>query len=205
MFARNHTHPVVLAGCCAHVRRKFHEARGQSPKLTGWFLRQIQHLYRVESGLREKKAGANLRAAVRAAESRMVVLRFHRALVHLRSKVLPKSLLAIAISYALGQWPGMTVYLDDGRVEIDNNLVENAIRPTALGKKNWLFVGEAGAGQRGAILYSVIESCRRRKIDPFAYLRDVLTRLPSMTTGQIPAITPTNWARSAIRPSQIAA
>ena len=71
----------------------------------------------------------------------MVARRFHRALVHMRSKVLPKSLLGTAISYALGQWAGMTVYLEDGRVEIDNNLVENAIRPTALGKKNWLFVG----------------------------------------------------------------
>ena len=204
VFARNHPHPVVLAGCWAHVRRKFHEARGQSPKLSGWFLRQIQHLYRVEARLREKKAGANLRTAARASESRMVVQRLHRALVHFRSKVLPKSLLGIAISYALGQWPGMTVYLDDGRVEIDNNLVENAIRPTALGKKNWLFVGEAGAGHRGAILYSLIESCRRRKIDPFAYLRDVLARLPSMTTGQIAAITPANWAPSATKPTGLA-
>ena len=205
VFARNHPNPVVLAGCWAHVRRKFHETRDQSPKLSGWFLRQIQHLYRVESDLRESRAGTRLRAAVRAAESRMVVQRFHRALVHLRSKVLPKSLLGIAISYALGQWAGMTVYLDDGRVEIDNNLVENAIRPTALGKKNWLFVGEAGAGQRGAILYSLIESCRRRKIDPYAYLRDVLSRLPSMTTGQVAAITPANWAQSANRPSKLAA
>ena len=205
VFARNHPHPVVLAGCWAHVRRKFHEARDQSPKLSGWFLRQIQHLYRVESQLRESRAGARLRAAARAAESRMVAQRFHRALVHMRSKVLPKSLLGTAISYALGQWAGMTVYLEDGRVEIDNNLVENAIRPTALGKKNWLFVGEAGAGQRGAILYSIIETCRRRKIDPYAYLRDVLTRLPSMTTGQIAAITPANWIRPANRPSQIAA
>jgi transposase len=205
VFARNHPHPVVLAGCWAHVRRKFHEARDQSPKLSGWFLRQIQHLYRVEAELRESHAGIRLRAAVRASESRMVVQRLHRALVRLRSKVLPKSLLGTAISYALGQWAGMTVYLDDGRVEIDNNLVENAIRPTALGKKNWLFVGEAGAGQRGAILYSVIESCRRRKIDPYAYLRDVLSRLPSMTTGQITAITPANWAGSANRPSRIAA
>ena len=72
-------------------------------------------------------------------------------------------------------------------------------------KKNWLFVGEAGAGQRGAILYSTIETCRRRKIDPYAYLRDVLTRLPSMTTGQIAAITPANWISPANRPSQIAA
>ena len=74
-----------------------------------------------------------------------MVQRFHRALLHVRSKVLPKSLLGTAIAYALSQWAGLTVYLDDGRVEIDNNLVENAIRPTALGKKNWLFVGEAGA------------------------------------------------------------
>ena len=204
-FVRRHSPSVVLAGCWAHVRRKFHEARGQSPKLSGWFLRQIQHLYRVESRLREKKAGARLRAAARASESRMVVQRLHRALVRFRSKVLPKSLLGIAISYALGQWPGMTVYLDDGRVEIDNNLVENAIRPTAIGKKNWLFVGEAGAGQRGAVLYSVIESCRRRKIDPFAYLRDVLARLPTMTAGQIAAITPANWARSAKMPTRPAA
>ncbi len=94
------------------MRRKLHEARDQSPKLSGCFLRQIQHLYRVESRLREKKAGANQRAALRAAESRMVVQRFHRALVHLRSKVLPKSLLRIAISYAMGRWVGMPVDLD---------------------------------------------------------------------------------------------
>ena len=86
----------------------------------------------------------------------------------------------------------MTADLDDGQVEIDSNLVKNATRHTAISKKNRLFVGEAGAGQRGAILYSIIETCRRRKIDPYAYLRDVLTRLPAVTTGQIAAITPAN-------------
>jgi hypothetical protein len=74
--------------------------------------------------------------------------------------------------------------------------VENAIRPTALGKKNWLFVGEAEAGERGAILYTVIESCRRRGIDPQAYLRDVLTRLPNLTNRQVPEITPAAWAKA---------
>jgi hypothetical protein len=87
----------------------------------------------------------------------------------------------------------LTVYLADGRVEIDNNLVENAIRPTAIGKKNWLFVGDAQAGERSAIIYTVIESCRRRGLDPYAYLRDVLTRLPHMTTRQIPEVTPQAW------------
>ena len=110
--------------------------------------------------------------------------------------MLPQSLLGQAISYALGQWPTLTVYLDDGRVEIDNNLVENAIRPTALGKKNWLFVGADTAGDRSAILYTVIESCRRRGLDPYGYLKDVLTRLPALTNRQVPEITPANWARS---------
>jgi transposase len=91
--------------------------------------------------------------------------------------------------------PGLDVYLEDGRIEIDNNLVENAIRPTALGKKNWLFIGEAQAGDRSAIIYTVIESCRRRRIDPYAYLKDVLTRLPRMTMQQLPEILPAVWAK----------
>src|SRR6185369_14281732 len=90
----------------------------------------------------------------------------------------------------------LEVYLRDGRIAIDNNLVENAIRPTAIGKKNWLFVGEAGAGQRGAIIYTIIESCRRRKLDPYAYLRDLLTRLPHLTNRQIPEVTPAAWAKA---------
>jgi hypothetical protein len=88
------------------------------------------------------------------------------------------------------------VYLSDGRVELDNNLVENAIRPTALGKKNWLFIGDAHAGQRSAIIYTVIESCRRRGVDPFTYLRDVLTRLPKLTNRHIPDLVPAAWLKT---------
>ena len=91
-----------------------------------------------------------------------------------------------------GLSPGGPRHLVQG---IHNNQIENAIRPTALGKKNWLFFGEAGAGERGAILYTVIESCRRRGIDPYAYLKDVLTRLPSMTNRQLVVLLPANWGR----------
>ena len=87
-------------------------------------------------------------------------------------------------------------------MEIDNNLVENAIRPTAIGKKNWLFIGDAQAGQRSAIIYTVIESCRRRGLDPYAYLREVLTRLPNMTNRQIPEIIPAVWGKPQ-RPLQV--
>lgn len=194
----NRRSEVTLAGCWAHVRRKFHDALEHAPKLTAWILRQIQHLYRIEAELRSCRAGPQLRAAVRAAQSRPTIERLHRALLKLKSchRVLPQSLLGKAIDYALNQWSTLGVYLENGRVEIDNNLVENAIRPTALGKKNWLFIGEAQAGERSAIIFTLIECCRRRGVDPYAYLRDVLTRLPSMTNWQIKEITPEAWAKA---------
>ena len=204
-FARKHGQPLVLAACWAHVRRKFHEAREESPRLAGWCLRQIQLLYRVEARLRTQSAGPRLRAAVRASESRMIVTRLGRALRRLQSRPLPKSRLGQAIAYTFELWEGLGVYLDDGRVEIDNNPVENAIRPTAIGKKNWLFVGEADAGQRGAIIYTVIESCRRRGLDPFAYLHDLFTRLPAATNWQLPELTPAAWLKTRLASQPVAA
>lgn len=196
-----HAGTITLAGCWAHVRRKFHEAQEQAPRLVGWLLGQIGQLYRAEARLRAARAGPRLRAATRAAESRAVVVRLHRALVVLKARrFLPRSLLGRAIDYALGQWSTLGVFLADGRVEIDNNGVENAIRPTAVGKKNWLFVGGADTGQRSAVIYSVIESCRRRGVEPYAYLRDVLTRLPAMTNWTVGALTPAAWAKAHPRP-----
>lgn len=197
-FANTRSQPLELAGCWAHVRRKFYEAAESSPRTAGWFLRQIQHLYRIEASLRERRASPHWRAVVRVQQSRPAVERLERALVRLKrsGRFLPQSLLGTALEYALGQWPTLKVYLADGRVEIDNNLVENAIRPTALGKKNWLFVGDAQAGERSAIIYTVIESCRRRGLDSYSYLRDVLTRLPQMTNRQIPDVTPAAWGKT---------
>ncbi len=197
-FANGRGQTITLAGCWAHVRRKFYEARESSPRLAGWWLNQIQQLYRIEARLREHHAGPSLRAAVRASESRPVIKRIERALIKLKAsgRQLPQSPLGSAIDYALGQWRTLEVYLSDGRVEIDNNLVENAFRPTAIGKKNWLFIGEADAGQRSAIVYTLIECCRRRGLNPFAYLRDVLSRLPNMTNHQIPTVLPATWAKN---------
>jgi transposase len=195
---------IELAGCWAHVRRKFYEALEQSPRTSGWFLRQIQHLYRIESNLREYRVGPKLRQAVRASESHFIVQRIQRALLRLKGsgRYLPQSLLAQAIEYTLSQWPTLEVYLNDGRVELDNNLVENAIRPTAIGKKNWLFIGDAGAGERSAIIYTLVENCRRGGLDPFTYLRDVLTRLPNMTNRQIPEVTPQAWNKTRLQVQQ---
>jgi transposase len=197
-FANRRGETITLAGCWAHVRRKFYEAIESSPKTAGWLVRQIQQLYQVEAELRAERAGPRLRVAVRAHQSRPLIVRLERVLIKLKTsgRHLPQSPLAGAIDYALGQWRTLAVYLADGRVEIDNNLVENAIRPTAIGKKNWLFIGDAEAGERSAILYTLIESCRRRGLDPYAYLKNVLTRLPHMTNRQIPEVTPAAWAKA---------
>ena len=160
-YARNKAR-LPLAACWAHARRKFYEAREQAPVVADWLLRQIGHLYRVERNLRKSKCGAKLREAARAHEARPVYLRLHRALISLKRKgqFLPQSGMGKALDYTLAHWTQLGVYLGDGRIEIDNNLVENAIRPTALGKKNWLFIGEAEAGERSAILYTIVECLR---------------------------------------------
>jgi hypothetical protein len=195
-YARRKEH-IQLAACWAHARRKFFEAREQDPFIAGWLLRQIGHLYRIERKLRLSKVGPRLRVAVRAHQARPIYQRLHRIFTQLKRKrrYLPRSRMGLAIDYTLNLWPLLGVYLNDGRIEIDQNLVENAIRPTALGKKNWLFIGEAEAGERSAILYTIVECCRRRGIDPYAYLRDILTRLPSATNWQIKDLTPEAWAR----------
>ena len=200
-FATDRKGAVALAGCWAHVRRKFFESLESSPRTAAWIMRQLQHLYLIESRLREVKAGPQLRQAVRTHQSQPIVQRLEHALLRLKAsgRRLPQSPLGSAMDYALGQWTSLQVFLKDGRVEIDNNLVENAIRPTAIGKKNWLFIGEANAGERSAILYTIIESCRRRHLDPYAYLRDVLTRLPHMTNWQIPEVIPAAWNKAQVQ------
>lgn len=194
-FARQRAGTITLADCWAHVRRKFFEAKESAPRTAAWFLRLIQHLYRIE--LRVKHCSPKLRAVIRAQESRLIVERIGKACVRLKQshRHLPQSPLGQAISYTLNQWAGLQVFLNDGRVEIDNNGVENAIRPTAVGKKNWLFVGAAEAGERSAILFTIIENCRRQGINPYDYLRDVLTRLPRMTNHQTHTVIPAAWAK----------
>jgi len=117
-----------------------------------------------------------------------------RTAVHLRGRVLPQSLLGQACTYLLGHWEVLVAHCDHGCSRLDTNWVENAIRPSALGKKNFLFVGHPDAGQRSAIIYSLVVSCQRRAIDPFVYMKDVLGRLPAMTNfDDLAALTPARW------------
>lgn len=196
---------LMLFGCWAHTRRGFFEALEQAPQVAGWIVKQIGMLYRWEGELRQSRAGPGLRDAVRASHHRMVVTRLHRALIRLLPRYLPQSPLGQAISYALNQWPLLARILEHGEVELDNNLVENAIRPTALGKKNWLFFGSAQAGQRSAVMYTLIANCRLHGVEPHAYLKDVLERLPRTTNKEVAQLTPRRWKNAQRPPVQLAA
>jgi transposase len=186
---------LTLIGCWAHVRRGFHEAMAET-KLAVWFVRQIGQLYAVEKQLRGQKAGPALRQAMRVWQSQSVLARLHRAMALVRRRSLPQGLLGQAIDYALKRWEALTQFVENGTLEIDNNLIENAIRPSALGKKNFLFIGHPEAGERSAVIYTLLGSCRRHGINPFDYLRDLFARLPAAKITQIKEFTPAAWAKA---------
>lgn len=181
-----------LAGCMAHVRREFFEAKDESPRVAGWLLTQFRNLYALEAQFRGQ--GATLRGVSRSAHSRPIMKRLHQVLLLKREVYLPESRMGKAIAYALGRWEELERFLEDGRLEIDNNGVERAIRPTALGKKNWLFIGHPEAGERSAILYTLLENCKRLGINPQEYLHDILSRLPTTPIPETVHLTPANWA-----------
>lgn len=185
---------VTLYYCVTHWRRKFIEAKDEDRR-AGWFLLQLRHLYAIERRLRERKAGPRLREAVRAAEACPIWERLKKALALLTPKVLPQNRMGLALGYGTKLWDGLCRYVGDGEIEIDSNLIENAIRPTAIGKKNFLFIGHPDAGWRSAVMYSILGSCRRRGINPEAYLKDVLTRLPDMKAADLKDYTPGAWAK----------
>jgi len=193
-YVENHE-GVVWVGCWAHARRKFNEAQPEAPKATRVILKLIAQMYRLErrwdeDGVKDPAARARLRT-----ESFARSLKWLLAItVALRKQARPQSLLGKACDYLLSYWDPLTAHLRHGETRLDNNLIENAIRPSAIGKKNWLFIGHPDAGQRSAIIYSIVVSCQRHGKDPHAYLRDVLTRLPALTNRfDLDALTPVNW------------
>jgi len=187
---------VEWVGCWAHARRYFFEAAAERPKTAERILRLIAGLYRLEREWDQAAVGEQ-RATLRQQHFARPLYWLRRLAVALRAKALPKSGLGRAAAYLLDHWDPLTAHLRHSRTRLDNNLVENAIRPSALGKKNWLFIGHPDAGQRSAIIYSVVVSCQRHGNDPLAYLRDVLRRLPAMTNhDDLGPLTPARWQAS---------
>lgn len=183
---------LTHSACWAHVRRKFFEAQDDS-RLAKRVLLKINEMYRIERELRDAGKSHEERLQVRQESTVGVIKEIRTLLDGSIESFLPKSLTGKAIRYTLKLWDKLLIFLDDGRVEIDNNLIENAIRPTAVGKKNWLFFGSKDSGQHSAVIYSIVETCRKLGINPREYLLDVLSRLPSMTNQEVEQLLPTNW------------
>ena len=187
---------ITLVGCWAHVRRKFFEALCTGQQQATPIVEEIRKLYHIETELRQVMAAPLVRLEVRQQRSRPIIESLHERLTDLaiRRVHLPQSSLGKAIRYTLDLWECLTLFLGNGRLEIDNNLTENSIRPTAIGKKNWLFVGREDTGWRSAVIYSVLGSCRYQGIEPYGYLKALLEVLPSATNWQIKDLTPAAWA-----------
>ena len=189
-------HPqLTLLGCMAHARRKFCDALSSHPREAGLVLELIGKLYAHESAYREEQLDAPERLARRGRDTPITLQRLKRVIAVCSHRALPKSALGKACTYATNQWERLIAYTDHGIAEIDNNLMENAIRPSALGKKNFLFIGHPDAGERSAIIYSLVLSCQSHGVDPHTYLKDVLSRLPTMTNqDDIGDLAPSQWS-----------
>jgi transposase len=178
-------------GCLAHCRRHFYAALREDCAQAIWFIGQIRLLYRIERQGRGLSSGE--RAALRQREAPAIWEAMRLKAEELRPQLLPQSSLGKAVNYFWNEYTALTGYLRDGRFEIDNNLVENSIRPTAVGRRRWLFIGHPDAGWRSAVIYSILVSCRRRGINPQDYLTHVLARLPAITNKQIDQLLPEKW------------
>ena len=165
---------IRLAFCWSHVRRKFYDLADKSPVATE-VLQRIAQLYVIESNVRG--TSADHRRAVRNEQARVTIDDLRHYLEARLRQISAKSKLAEAIRYALTRWDGLTVFLDDGRVELDSNTVERSIRPLALNRKNALFAGSDEGGDNWAVIASLIETCKRASLDPEAYLANVITRI----------------------------
>jgi transposase len=180
-------------GCMAHVRRKFYEALEESPGHAGVVIASIRELYLIERSLKESGADAAGRVAKRKKEAIPFLTDLKALFDQLKDVALPQSELGKAVSYAINQWPAIKRYTEVGEAEIDNNGCENTIRGVAVGRKNWLFCGHPNGGERAAILYSLIESCKRVGIEPYTYLKDVLDRVATHPASRVRELTPRGW------------
>lgn len=192
---------ISLIACLAHIRRPFREALEAKCRPAAQVLRLIGELYRIETELREKRAGPALRESERSHRSAPIVRRLRRIFEILQPKHRPQSPMGKALSYALGQWDRFARYLEDGRFEIDTrseNLEQlelNCMRPVKLGAKNYLFFGSRDAGHHAAAIYTLVENCKRTGIPVESYLKELLEKLPGLSYPEaIAGLTPARLA-----------
>jgi len=184
---------ITLIHCMAHARRYFEKALDNDKQRAEHVLREMQLLYAIERRAKERNMPAGQIRELRRQEALPVLQLLKTWLQENYSKVLPKSPIGKAIAYSLPRWDRLSLYTTDGRLQIDNNPIENAIRPVALGRKNFLFAGSNEGGKRLALFYSLLASCKKQQVNPWEYLKDILERMPTTKISQLRDMLPDKW------------
>ncbi|NBC24890.1 MAG: IS66 family transposase, partial [Bacteroidetes bacterium] len=193
LAAKSSHQNLELISCLAHIRRKFFEAKDHHPRLANQALQMIRSLYMLERRYREEDLHAEEIASRRKKEAAPLLNELIDWVNEKQPKNLRKGPIGKALLYAKGQLPKLKPYLEDGRIQIDNNLIENAIRPLALGRKNYLFAGSHMGAQRAAMMYSFFATCKTMDINPFDWLKDTLEKIPSTKMTELENLLPHNY------------
>ena len=186
---------ITLLGCMAHARRYFEKALDNDPKRADHILLLIQKLYRMERTLKQRNASIDLIKRCRVRYALPILNELELYLITEKNNVLPKSSIGIAINYTLNIYQNLKQYINDPRFEIDNNNIENAIRPLAIGRKNYLFAGSHEAAQNIAMFYSFFATCKTLSINPTDWLTDVIDRIPEHKANKLFELLPQNWKK----------
>jgi hypothetical protein len=184
---------LLHIACMAHIRRDIFEARDDAPLAVDLVLAAIQKLYRIEAHAKAKAMTLEARLELRQREAKPIFIEVGQLIATMRQDVLPKSPLGQALSYAENQWPAMARYLEVPYAELDNNSIEHSLRSVVLGRRNWLHVGQEAGGEKAANLFSLMITCKRLGVEPYAYLHDILRRLPNHPNKDIWQLTPRGW------------
>ncbi len=182
---------IKRLACMAHARRYFEKAKDEDPDRVNYILSQIQRLYAIERTVAE--LDNTQRYQIRQKQAVPILNKIKEWTDEQRNKVLPRSLLGGALVYMGNAWDRLVAYTDSGEYLIDNNPIENKIRPIALGRKNYLFAGSPEGAKRGAIIYSLMAACKINDVDPYQWLVDILDKLPSCKSSQLEELLPKNW------------
>jgi len=193
----NFTH-ITLLSCMVHARRMFSDALKNDKKRAEHALSLFKKIYDIERQAREENLSFEERKALRIEKAVPILDELKDWMTAEIVKVLPKSAIAMAMSYNLKLWHRLIRYVDDGKYLPDNNLIENSIRPVALGRKNYMFAGSHEGAQRSAMIYSFMGTCKQQGVEPFRWLQDVLNRISECKMSQLDELLPQNWVDSAL-------
>jgi len=190
---------ITLLHCMAHARRMFDQALDNDKQRAEHMLMEMQKLYAVEHIGRDQFLSPEALHVLRQEQAIPVLKNIKAWMMDTYPQVLPESTIGKAISYSLKRWDRLSLYTTDARLQIDNNLVENAIRPVAIGRKNYLFAGSHDGARRAAMLYSFLGTCKINEVNPFEWLTDILRRIPSQSVNKLEQFLPNNWTPENLR------